>query len=95
MGRTHDITISGFDLDRIESEAKACKQALRDILAALRNGDPLDVADTKMSAEMLLQRLDSANGERIRGDADALKQRRTPSPSDDAASLSSSSGDSL
>jgi hypothetical protein len=27
MGRTHDITISGFDLDRIEAEARQWKHA--------------------------------------------------------------------
>ena len=28
MGRTHDITISGFDLNRIEAELKAAKETI-------------------------------------------------------------------
>jgi vacuolar-type H+-ATPase subunit D/Vma8 len=29
MGRTHDITISGFDLNRIEAELKVAKETIK------------------------------------------------------------------
>ena len=36
MGRTHDITISGFDLDRIESEARHWKEECEKVTTAHR-----------------------------------------------------------
>ncbi|MFZ4536918.1 hypothetical protein [Propionivibrio sp.] len=36
MGRTHDITISGFDLDRIEAEARYWKEECEKITTAHR-----------------------------------------------------------
>jgi len=53
MGRTHDVTISGFDLDRIEAElrkaisernkARDSVREMRDILKGMNFGDSFPV----------------------------------------------------
>jgi hypothetical protein len=57
MGRTHDVTISAFDLDRLESELTAVTEerdrlaeALRELCETLLNAKPRDITESLYKA---------------------------------------------
>jgi hypothetical protein len=57
MGRTHDVTISAFDLDRLESELAAVTEqrdrlaeALRELCETLLNAKPRDITESLYKA---------------------------------------------
>ena len=57
MGRTHDVTISAFDLDRLESELTAVTEerdrlaeALRELCETLLNEKPRDITKSLYKA---------------------------------------------
>ncbi len=57
MGRTHDVIISAFDLDRLESELAAVTEqrdrlaeALRELCETLLNDKPRDITESLYKA---------------------------------------------
>ena len=56
MGRTHDVTISAFDLDRLEGELEGTKEELADAKAAadfwMRKATEADKAADDLKAEV-------------------------------------------
>jgi hypothetical protein len=57
MGRTHDVTISAFDLDRLERELAAVTEqrdrlaeALRELCETLLNDKPRDITESLYKA---------------------------------------------
>jgi hypothetical protein len=57
MGRTHDVIISAFDLDRLESELDAVTEqrdrlaeALRELCETLLNEKPRDITESLYKA---------------------------------------------
>jgi hypothetical protein len=57
MSRTHDVTISAFDLDRLESELAAVTEqrdrlaeALRELCETLLNDKPRDITESLYKA---------------------------------------------